>query len=205
VILRYHGDKKTLFAMTPRGLTLVVISPIDKYPFFGYIPICNQLQLGAFVHHTEFLNDLRQAGHRLTPQREMILQVICESHAHLTADDIIARVRQRYPYLNKSAVYRTLDLLVQIGIVNPTDFGQGCVTYEIHRDPHHHHLVCRRCGKMSEVDADVFAPVEKKLRDQYAFSPDLDHFAIFGLCRKCQRSGVKGQGSGIRKSPTSNL
>ncbi|MCI0475613.1 MAG: transcriptional repressor [Anaerolineales bacterium] len=140
------------------------------------------------MHHTEFLKELRQAGHRLTPQREMILQVICESNEHLTADEIIARVRQRYPYLNKSAVYRTLDLLVQIGLVNPTDFGRGCVTYQVHRDPHHHHLVCRKCGKMTQVDASLFAAVEKKLRDEHAFLPYLDHFAIFGLCQKCQKS-----------------
>ncbi|MEW5721254.1 MAG: transcriptional repressor, partial [Chloroflexota bacterium] len=99
------------------------------------------------------------------------------------------RVRKRYPYLNKSAVYRTLNLLVQTGFVNPTDFGSGSITYEIHRDPHHHHLVCRQCGKMIEVDADVFASVEKKLREEYAFAPDLHHFAIFGFCRKCQKKG----------------
>jgi Fur family ferric uptake transcriptional regulator len=138
------------------------------------------------VQHTELLRNLRQRGYRLTPQREMILQVICESHCHLTADEIITRIRQRYPYLNKSAVYRTLDLLTRLGFVNPTDFGQGGVTYETHQHPHHHHLVCRKCGKMTEVDESVFASVAKKLRDEYAFSPDLDHFAIFGLCRKCQ-------------------
>jgi Fur family ferric uptake transcriptional regulator len=124
----------------------------------------------------------------------MILQVICDSRGHLTADEIITRVRKRYPYLNKSAVYRTLDLLVRIGLVNPTDFGRGCVTYEIHRDPHHHHLVCHQCGKMTEVDASVFASVGKKLRDEYSFSPDLDHFAIFGLCRKCAKERQKVEG-----------
>ena len=145
------------------------------------------------MHPTDFLKDLRQRGHRRTPQREMILQVICDSRGHLTADEIITRVRARYSDLNKSAVYRTLNLLVRIGLVNPTDFGRGCVTYEIHRDPHHHHLVCRQCGKMTEVDASVFASVGKKLRDEYAFSPDLDHFAIFGLCPKCKKAEGKRQ------------
>ena len=137
---------------------------------------------------TEFLKNLKQTGYRRTPQREMILQAICESDGHITADEIIARVRKRYTSLNKSAVYRTLDLLVRTSFVNPTDFGRGCVTYEIHRDPHHNHLVCRECGKMIQVDASVFAPVERKLREEYAFSPDLDHFAIFGRCRKCQKA-----------------
>ena len=140
---------------------------------------------------TEYLQDLHQKGYRLTPQREMILAVICESNGHLSADEIITRVRKRYPHFNKSAVYRTLDLLTSNGLVNPTDFGQGCVTYEIHQHPHHHHLVCRTCGKMTETDNRVFNSLEKTLRDEYGFVADLNHFAIFGLCRKCQATDKK--------------
>ncbi len=140
------------------------------------------------MHHTEFLEQLRGKGHRLTPQREMILAVICERHEHLTADDILTRVRKRYPYLNKSAVYRTLDLLARLNLVNPTDFGQGRVEYEIHQHPHHHHLLCRNCHAMVEVNERVFASLEKALRADYGFVADLDHFAIFGLCRKCQKA-----------------
>lgn len=144
-------------------------------------------------HHTDYLQNLRQRGHRLTPQREMILSVICESDGHLTADEIIRRVRQRYPHFNKSAVYRTLDLLTRHGLVNPTDFGQGCITYEIHRHPHHHHLVCRKCGKMTETDERLFVPLEKTLRQEYGFVADLDHFAIWGTCAKCQPKGRKAK------------
>lgn len=142
-------------------------------------------------HHIEYLQGLRQRGHRLTPQREMILAVICDSTGHLTADEIITRVRKRYPRFNKSAVYRTLELLTRHGFINPTDFGQGCVTYEIHQHPHHHHLVCRKCNKITEIDETVFASVEKALRADYGFTADLDHFAIFGLCRKCQATEKK--------------
>jgi Fur family transcriptional regulator, ferric uptake regulator len=139
----------------------------------------------------EYLQDLRRKGYRLTPQREMILAVICESNGHLSADEIITRVRKRYPRFNKSAVYRTLDLLTHNSLVNPTDFGQGCVTYEIHQHPHHHHLVCRKCGKMTEADNRVFNSLEKTLRDEYDFVADLNHFAIFGLCRKCRATEKK--------------
>jgi Fur family ferric uptake transcriptional regulator len=152
------------------------------------------------MQHTELLCDLRQNGYRRTPQREMILRVICESSDHVTADEIITRVRKKDASINKSAVYRTLDLLSQIGLVNPTDFGDGCITYEVHRDPHHHHIVCRKCGKMSQVDAAVFASVEKKLREEYAFSPNLDHFAIFGLCRKCQKSLSARHSPGVSRN-----
>ncbi len=143
-------------------------------------------------HLTTLLDDLRQSGHRLTPQREMILSVICESGGHLTADDVLRRVRERYPYLNKSAVYRTLDLLSDLGIITQTDFGSGCIEYEIHQHPHHHHLLCRHCGKRMEVDEHIFDPLEKSLRSDYGFIPDLDHFAIFGTCRKCAKRSVPG-------------
>ncbi len=143
-------------------------------------------------HHTTYLDGLRQAGHRLTPQREMILSVICESGGHLTADAILQRVRVRYPYLNKSAVYRTLELLARLGLVNPTDLGHGQVEYEVHRDPHHHHLVCQRCGRITEVEQRVFAALDKQLREKYEFAAELDHFAIFGTCKRCQKTSVAG-------------
>ncbi len=139
-------------------------------------------------HHTALIENLRQNGHRLTPQREMILAVICESGGHFTADDILQRAHARYPYLNKSAVYRTLELLTRLGVLNQTDFGQGHVEYELHQHPHHHHLLCRRCGKRTEVDEQLFVPLQKALRAEYGFIADLDHFAIFGTCRKCQKS-----------------
>ena len=118
----------------------------------------------------------------------MILSVICESEAHVSAEEIIKRVRRRYPSLNKSAVYRTLDLLTRLSLVNPTDLGQGCVEYELHQHPHHHHLLCRHCHQMVQVDESVFASVEKRLSAKYKFHADFDHFAIYGLCHKCQRA-----------------
>ncbi len=142
-------------------------------------------------HHTAMLADLRERGHRLTPQREMVLSVICETQGHISADEILARVRARYPYLNKSAIYRTLDLLCELNLVNQTDFGEGRAMYEVHQHPHHHHLVCRKCRKMSEIDARVFAALEKQLRDEYGFVADLDHFAIWGTCGKCNASSAR--------------
>ncbi len=134
-----------------------------------------------------FLTDLRQAGRRLTPQREMILAVICESGCHLTAEEILTRARERYPHLNKSAVYRTLDLLTRLNLVNQIDFGEGRIEYEIHAHPHHHHLLCRKCGQRTEVDERLFRSLEKNLLGDYGFEADMDHFAIFGVCKKCRK------------------
>lgn len=144
-------------------------------------------------HHTAMLAGLRDRGHRLTPQREIVLSVICESDGHLSADEILKRVRTRYPYLNKSAVYRTLDLLAQLNLVNVTDFGEGRALYEMHRDPHHHHLVCRKCRHVAAVNDDIFDSLARSLRDQYGFTADFDHFAIWGTCTKCQKKSARAR------------
>ncbi len=136
--------------------------------------------------HSEMLAVLRASGYRLTPQRESVLAVMAGSETHLTADEILRRVRTRYPYLNKSAVYRSLELFTRLGLVSQADLGQGRVEYELHQHPHHHHLVCRDCGGVMQVDNECFSSLEKRLRQKYGFQADLNHFAIFGLCRKCQ-------------------
>lgn len=137
-------------------------------------------------HHIELVESLRQAGHRLTPQRESVLAVMADSTAHLTAEEIIARVRVRYPYLNKSAVYRCLDLLSELGLVTQTDLGNGHVEYELQQNPHHHHLICRHCRQVVQIDHAVLAALGKRLENDFGFKADLDHFAIFGTCKKCQ-------------------
>lgn len=143
------------------------------------------------AQHLQLVQSLRQAGHRLTPQRESVLAVIAESDAHLTAEEILAHVRERYPYLNKSAVYRSLELLTGLGLVNQTDLGHGRIEYELHRHPHHHHLVCRRCKHIQRIDHAVLQSLQRKLKNDFGFHADLDHFAIFGTCRKCQPRAAK--------------
>ena len=138
------------------------------------------------THHIGMVTILRASGCRLTPQRESVLEVIADSAGHLTADEILRRVRAHHPYLNKSAVYRALDLLTRLDLITQTDCGRGRVEYELHRHPHHHHVVCRNCGRVAEVRHASFAALEKNLRARYGFRADLDHFAIFGLCRRCQ-------------------
>jgi Fur family ferric uptake transcriptional regulator len=135
-------------------------------------------------HHREIANDLRQAGHRLTLSSGSFQSSTGEGH--LTADEILKRL-PAYGPINKSCVYRTLDLLARLNLVNPTDFGSGRIEYEIHRHPHHHHLLCRDCGEQIEVDQRVFAPMAKQLQERYGFAADLEHFAVFGLCQGCQK------------------
>lgn len=137
----------------------------------------------------ELVRNLRSNGNRLTPQREVILSVLASSErseSHLCADEIIRRVRRVYPHLNKSVVYRNLDLLTRLGLVSRIDPGQGRVEYELHHHPHHHHLVCRGCNSTHKVESPLFARLEQDLMREHSFAADIDHIAIFGLCRRCR-------------------
>lgn len=142
-------------------------------------------------NHAQMIQDLRKAGYRITPQRESVLDVIATSNLHLTAEEIIARVRKRSPYLNKTAVYRSLELFTDLGFVTQTDLGRGRIEYELHRHPHHHHLVCRNCHQVTEIGHDAFTALSRKLENEYGFKADIDHFAVFGLCRKCKTTAPK--------------
>lgn len=141
--------------------------------------------------HRELVQTLRGSGHRLTPQREMVLGVIADSETHLTAEQVLARVRKQYPHLNKSAVYRSLDLLTEIGLVTVTDLGGGRVEYELFRQPLHHHLVCNKCKHVTLMDNALLVPLGRKIQAEYGFQPNLHHFAIFGTCSKCQTRAPK--------------
>jgi len=134
----------------------------------------------------ELIENLHQYGCRVTRPRVVVLSILAQSPKHITADQVLQRARRTYPSLNKSVVYRNLELLADLGLVSRTDLGQGQVEYELHRHPHHHHLVCRICRTTAEVVPETFAALEKELAERYGFAADLDHLAIFGLCRRCR-------------------
>ena len=129
---------------------------------------------------------LREQGYRLTPQRLMILSAIESSDAHISAEEIYAQVVAKYPHVNISTVYRTLELLKRLGLVTETDFGEGRVRYHPAGKGHHHHLVCQECGAIIDLDESVLTPVKDVLLREYKFSADLRHLAIFGRCVKCR-------------------
>ena len=91
----------------------------------------------------------------------------------------------RYPHLNISTVYRTLELLYKLGLVTETDLGGGRVRYHPADKGHHHHLVCQECGKVMDLDESVLENLKSMLRRDYKFDPDIRHLAFFGRCVGC--------------------
>jgi Fur family transcriptional regulator, ferric uptake regulator len=129
--------------------------------------------------------EMSEKGYRMTPQRMLILDAIEETHEHISAEEIYAGVIKKYPHINISTVYRTLELLKKLGLVTETDFGGGRVRYHSAEKGHHHHLVCRNCGRVIDLDEGELSPLKDMLLTKYKFNAELRHLAITGQCTVC--------------------
>ncbi|MEA3253555.1 MAG: Fur family transcriptional regulator [Chloroflexota bacterium] len=130
---------------------------------------------------------LQAQGYRLTPQRMLVIEALHSAESHISAEEIYEQLHSRYPYSNISTVYRTLELLKKLDLVTETDFGEGRVRYHVAEKSHHHHLVCRTCGRVIDLDESVLAPLKDTLLRECGFEADLRHLAISGECRECRK------------------
>ncbi len=128
--------------------------------------------------------DLRDHGHRLTPQRLAILQILEEQGGHLTPSAIYERAVQRLPGLTEATVYRTLEFLVENKLALVAHIGDGHLVYESARR-NHHHLICRGCGYTVEIDHHQLADLFAQFEQQTGFQIDCAHITFFGLCPAC--------------------
>ena len=135
---------------------------------------------------------LSEKGYRLTPQRVMILSAIESSREHISAEEIYAQVAAKYPHVNISTVYRTLELLKRLGMVYEIDLGEGRIRYHAEESGHHHHLVCQDCGSVIDIDESTLSSLRNILLRDYNFRAELRHVAIFGLCEKCRKKKSGG-------------
>jgi len=136
---------------------------------------------------------LHEKGYRLTPQRLMILEAIESSRDHISAEEIYAQVAARYPHVNISTVYRTLELLKKLGMVYEIDLGEGRIRYHAEESGHHHHLVCQGCGTVIDIDESTLSSLRDILLRSYNFHAELRHVAIFGLCQNCRKKKSGGR------------
>ena len=147
-------------------------------------------------HYVKSSNEmLRKRGYRLTPQRHMILSVIQEADEHLSIDQITERVQQRNPYVSLSTIYRTLELLRELGLVRENHLPGEQPRYEPAEGMAHHHLVCRGCRAVIHLDDTLLGNPHELLQKQYAFhSLTLDLVAA-GYCDNCWKLMQHGGGS----------
>jgi Fur family ferric uptake transcriptional regulator len=132
---------------------------------------------------------LRASGYRVTPQRQLILEAVTRLE-HATPEEIYAEVKQTAVGLNLSTVYRTLELLEQIGLVTHTHLGHGAHRYHLAADAQHVHLVCRACGAIIQLDPAAVSSLVRALDANYGFDTDVGHLTVFGTCSACRSPGA---------------
>lgn len=127
---------------------------------------------------------LRARGYRLTPQRELVLQAVTEL-GHATPEDALTWIRDRSSGVNISTVYRTLELLEELGLVRHAHLSHGSPTYHAASAAEHVHLVCRGCERVIEVEPTTVGPLVGTLERELGFVADVGHLTIFGVCKEC--------------------
>lgn len=135
---------------------------------------------------------LRSRGLRMTPQRRAIVTEIMAVSGHISPPEVARRVRQRVPGVNPSTVYRTLDLLEDLGILSHSHLESGA---EYHRrsEAQHVHLICSRCHRAESLSMEEAEQLRELVARRHGFRADLTHFAISGLCAGCARSAGSGR------------
>ncbi len=138
---------------------------------------------------------LRGTGHRITPQRLLILSAIRHSNGHVTVSQIENKVRQLYPTIDISTVYRNLTTLRGLRLISETKIGGEESQYEWIDQQRHHHIFCRRCSSVVQIDDTYLKSLSDSLLNDYEFTLDTDHFAIPGMCSSCSASSEETEKS----------
>ena len=149
--------------------------------------------------------ELRARGYRVTPQRQLVLEAVAKLE-HASPEEIWADVQQTASGVNISTIYRTLELLEQLGLVTHTHLGHGAPRYHMAAEAEHVHLVCSTCGRITQVPPAAVDALVTALDVNYGFRTDLGHLTVYGRCTTCRaadRGGRRRRGAGhSRTGPT---
>ena len=130
---------------------------------------------------------LNIAGMRVTHQRALIMEIIRQGRGHLDADEIYRRAREKEPRLSLSTVYRTLQMLKKLGLVEELHFDEGHHHYEVKPSAEHHHLVCLGCGRVIEFHYPLSRYLRRKVPEAKGFDITETEVRMTGYCAKCRR------------------
>lgn len=145
------------------------------------------------ISKEKFKEMLKEKGLKVTNQRLLVLEVLADQRdRHMTAEDIYELVKEDYPEIGLATIYRTLQLLLEMQLVDRINLDDGCVRYEIgefcdgENKHHHHHLICRTCGKVLPFKDDLLDELEAHIEEAMGFHV-LDHeLKFYGQCKECR-------------------
>lgn len=129
---------------------------------------------------------LRQAGYKITTPRLTILDILEHSGGHITAAELLAQVEARDPSIGRASVFRTLDLMIKLGILWTSVEGGSTVHYMLMPNGHHHHIICTSCRQRVEFDNCRLDPLIAELEAQYGFKIEGHLLELYGVCNQCR-------------------
>lgn len=127
---------------------------------------------------------LRAHGYRITPQRQLVLEAV-NTLGHATPEELLAEVQTTAAAVNLSTIYRTLEVLEEVGLVTHAHIGHGAPTYHSVETDVHIHLVCDTCSTVQSIPAEDAATFVELLRDKVGFETDVAHVSLHGQCATC--------------------
>lgn len=131
------------------------------------------------------IKKLEKEGYRITQPRRAVISTLTEEP--LSVQEIRTRIKQNSNLIDLASIYRTLDILLQAGIVRMIETGERGRSYElVNEHNHHHHLICNTCGSIEDVKLDEDSMLQE-LTKRTHFSIDHHHIEFFGTCYKCQK------------------
>jgi Fur family peroxide stress response transcriptional regulator len=143
------------------------------------------------------ITQLRKCKLRATGQRLAIMKTLMESQSHLSAEDIFLRLKQSHPTLSLSTVYKTLQVMAEMGAVVTIETGIGSLKFDGNPNPHHH-AICSKCGKVQDVDFSKY-PISTTITNILP-NFEVQSVKVFfnGLCNDCTRNNDnKNDSAGI--------
>lgn len=124
----------------------------------------------------------------LTRQRDLVAKVVFGAEEHLSVEQIERKLRAQGARIGTATLYRTIQVLVQSGLVREHDFGEGFRRYEpLPSQSHHEHLICLRCGAVAEFQNERLERMIPIIADEHDFQPQRHRVEIYGLCRACRQ------------------
>ena len=144
------------------------------------------LPLAEFATIEDVLAGLRERGGRATHARRLLLSALFRDRQHRSAEELAEQVHTQAPEVNISTIYRNLDELVRLGVIDRSHLGGGPAAYHL-ASATHGHLVCEQCGAMTEVPSELFRDIADTLACRYGFTAAPHRFSIIGRCANCQR------------------
>lgn len=130
-------------------------------------------------------SEIAAAGGKRSKSRKHIIETFFRAGTHLTVEELTRTARRRSRSVGAATVYRTLKLLARLGYATEHDFGEGVRRYESNLSPHHDHLVCRKCGAVSEFEEPGIESLQDEVARRHGFLSTAHRLDIYGYCRRC--------------------